>query len=98
MDVRVRVKEIAFTDNCCRKMGAVWPIWEQQDGADRPLKGVRLQATGQWGILIGMLAPTTCHFHTERGYHELTPILNIQMWLCDHIQIIIIVLYSVKLS
>ena len=58
MDVRVRVKEIAFTDNCCRKMGAVWPIWEHQDGADHPLKGVRLQATGQWGILIGKLAPT----------------------------------------
>ena len=58
MDVRVRLNEIAFTDNCCPKMGAVWPIWEQQDGADRPLRGVRLQATGLWGILIGKLAPT----------------------------------------
>ena len=66
MDVRVRVKEIAFTDNCCRKMEEVWPIWEQQDGAERPLKVAQLQATGQWGIQIGKLAPT-CQFHTERG-------------------------------
>ena len=73
MDVRVRVKEIAFTDNCCRKMGAVWPIWEQQDGADRPLKGVRLQDTGQWGILIGKLAPTHVSFILKEVTMRLRP-------------------------